>query len=262
MGWGDELVASGLARGAAGRGERIAFGFGGQIRWTPQAKEIFRNNPNVAPPGSEGASDLRWIPHCVGSRLNTAGIMNRKRWRWLPFRPPPGELFFDDEELEFGHKHAPSGDFVVMESRVKPLYPNKQWPQDRYREVASELKRRGLRVVQFTGFALPIPGCGDPIATPSFRKALAILSHAALYVGGEGGLHHGAAAVGTKAVVIFGGWPDPKSSGYDVHRNLAAADAGCGTIERCAHCRKAMARITPEAVLEAAMSELATVEAA
>jgi len=255
MGWGDELVASGLARGARERGERIAFGFGGKIRWTPQAHEIFKNNPNVAPPGSEGAKDLRWIRHCAGARLNTSGIMaSRGRWRWLPFRPPPGEIFFSDEELAFGEAHL--GGFVVLEARVKPQYPNKQWPQDRYREVAAQLQKRGLRVVQFAGAARPVDGCGDVIVTPTFRKALALLSRASLYVGAEGGLHHGSAAVGTKAVVIFGGWPDPKSSGYDSHRNLAAPDAGCGSIAPCAHCRNAMGRITVEEVVNAAMLEL------
>jgi ADP-heptose:LPS heptosyltransferase len=258
MGWGDELVASGLARGAHEKGRRIAFGFGGQIRWTPQAHEIFRNNPNVAPPGSEGAPDLQWIAHCAGSRLNTSGIVDRSRWRWLPFKPPPGEVFFDDEELEFGSSHG--GGFVVIEPRVKPQWPNKQWPQDRYRAIAMKLAKRGLRVVQFSGMGRPIDNCGQVIFTPTFRKALAVLAHAALYIGAEGGLHHGAAAVGTKAVVIFGGWPDPQSSGYESHRNLAAIDAGCGTIKPCHHCRAAMERITVAHVLDAAMAELGMAE--
>ncbi len=256
MGWGDELVGSGLARGARERGERIAFGFDGRIIWSPQAREIFRNNPNVAPPGSEGAPDLRWIAHCSGARLNTSGIApDRRRWHWLPFRPPHGEVFFDAEELDFGRAHG--NGFVVIEPRVKPVFPNKQWPQARYKALVMKLTKRGLRVVQFAGEARPVEGCGVVIRTPTFRKALAVLAQAALYIGPEGGLHHGAAAVATKAVVIFGGWPDPMSSGYDNHRNLAAPDAGCGTIKPCNHCRVAMHRITVGQVLDAAMAELA-----
>ncbi len=258
MGWGDEIVASGLARGARKRGHRIAFGFGGKIRWTPQAHQIFKNNPNVAPPGSErGLGELRWIPHCAGSRLNTAGIVQGgTRWKWNPFRPPPGEIFFDGDELSYGASHGDG--FVVLEPRTKACWNgNKQWPIERHKQVAAELGRRGFRVVQFSGDAPPVEGCGEVIATPSFRKALAVLSHAALYIGAEGGTHHGAAAVGTKAVVIFGGWPDPKSSGYDSHRNLAAPDAGCGTVKACDHCLKALARITVDEVVNAAMEELA-----
>ncbi len=256
MGWGDELVASGLARGARERGERIAFGFDGQIRWSPQAREIFRGNPNVAPPGSEGDTDLRWIAHCSGARLNTSGIDRRAgRWRWLPFRPVPGELFFSDEEIEYGKSFGDG--FVVLEPRTKTVWANKQWPRHRYVDVANKLRGKGLRVVQFSGESKPVDGCGKVIPTPTFRKALAVLSNAALYVGPEGGLHHGAAAVGTKAVVIFGGWPDPKSSGYDHHRNLAAPNAGCGTIRLCNHCRIAMHKITSDQVYNAALEELA-----
>jgi len=254
MGYGDELVASGLARGARERGERIAFGLDGKIRWTRQSYEIFRGNPNVAAPGEEGASDLRWIAHCPGKRLNTSG-RDHQRWHWLPFRPPAGEIFFDNEEARFGASFGQ--DFIVIEPRVKPIYPNKQWPQERYRTVAGMLMDRGLRVVQFKGAAAPVAGCGEVIETPSFRKALAVLRNAALYIGAEGGLHHGAAAVGTKAVVIFGGWPDPRSSGYDEHRNLAAADAGCGTLARCRHCMNAMQSISVDKVFEAALGELA-----
>ncbi len=256
MGWGDELVASGFARGARERGERIAFGFGGKIRWSWQAREIFRNNPNVAPPGSERARDLRWVAHCAGSRLNTSGIDKRtNRWKWNPFRPPPGELFFSDEELDYGRSFGDG--FIVIEPRTKACWANKQWPVERYVAVAADLRAKGHRVVQFSGDAPPVSGCGEVISNQTFRKALAVLSHAALYVGPEGGLHHGAAAVGTKAVVIFGGWPDPRSSGYDQHRNLAAPDAGCGTISPCNHCRVAMNNITVDKVIYAATKELA-----
>ncbi len=256
MGWGDELVASGLARGARQRGERIAFGFDGKIRWSKEAREIFRGNPNVAAPGSEGATDLRWIPHCQGARLNTAGVVDAgRRWRWLPFRPVPGEVFFDRAEIAYAQAQ-PAG-FVVIEPRTKAVWAdNKQWPQDRYRAIAMKLRKRGFRVVQFSGDTRPVDGCGEVIRTFNFRHALALLSRAALYIGPEGGLHHGAAAVGTKAVVIFGGWPDPMSSGYDHHVNLAAPDAGCGTIKRCNHCRAAMERISVYHVLEAALAEL------
>ena len=58
------------------------------------------------------------------------------------------------------------------------------------------------------------------LTCPSFRHALAILERARLYVGGEGGLHHGAAAVGVGGVVLFGGFVPPLVTGYAVHANL------------------------------------------
>lgn len=248
-------MGSGLARGAKARGKRIAFGDGKRIIWGPHSAGIFRGNDNIAPPGSEKAPDIEWVAHYAGHRLNTPGVSNG-RWTWLPFGLVPGEVVFDQVEKRFGGSFGKG--FVVIEPRVKRQYPNKQWPQERYRAVAQELQRKGLRVVQFSGAAPPVDGCGEVIKTPTFRHALAVLSHAALYVGAEGGLHHGAAAVGTKAVVIFGGWPDPRSTGYDGHRNLAAADAGCGTVAPCGHCRAAMAAISVEQVVDAAMQELSS----
>src|SRR5580765_6261832 len=99
MGYGDELIASGLARGAAGRGKRIAFGDGRRIIWSDQSHAIFRGNPNVARPGSERESDLEWIAHYRGNRLY--GLVERGRWRFRDFVCPPGEIVFDPGELAF-----------------------------------------------------------------------------------------------------------------------------------------------------------------
>jgi ADP-heptose:LPS heptosyltransferase len=102
-----------------------------------------------------------------------------------------------------------------------------------------------------TGFPL--------IRTNSFREAIAVLKASTLYVGPEGGLHHASAAVGTKAVVVFGGYISPKTTGYDFHECLTGgATRGCGTRRgMCEHCLKHLNRIAPEDVLRAARRLLA-----
>jgi ADP-heptose:LPS heptosyltransferase len=74
-----------------------------------------------------------------------------------------------------------------------------------------------------------------------------------LYIGPEGGLHHGAAAVGIPAVVLFGGFIPPQVTGYKTHVNLTGgADFFCGSLQACKHCAEAMERIKSKHVCDAA----------
>jgi ADP-heptose:LPS heptosyltransferase len=143
--------------------------------------------------------------------------------------------------------------------RGKSIAPNKQWPLQRYVHIALELQRRGYQVAQLwhgnAVFTLPAVKL---IPTPNFRVALAALSRARLYLGPEGGLHHGAAAVGVPAAVIFGGFVPPQVTGYDFHVNLSAGGEACGSMTPCKHCRAALDAISIDQVLGAALSLLAT----
>lgn len=251
MGYGDEIMATGMARGLRARGKRAAFGDGHMIFWSEQAREVFYGNPNVAPPGSERCSDLVWFRHYRGHRLYAVKALGHWRWR-DEFRVQPGELYLTDEEREWAER-AGSG-FVLVEPSVKFTALNKQWPVERYQEVVREL-RRTHRVVQVgTGDLL---SGAERVETPTFRRAAAVLQRAALYIGPEGGLHHAAAALGTRAVVIFGGFIHPRTTGYDGHVNLFSGGRACGTIgRRCNHCREAMLQITVKTVLQRARGEL------
>lgn len=248
MGYGDELMGSGIARGAAARGKRIAFGDTHRIYWRhPHAHEIFQGNPNVAPPGSERTSDIEWVRHYSGHRLYARP--GGGRWIWdYNFRAIPGEVFLTPEERAFAAR-LPAG-LVLIEPKVKPSAPNKQWPHQRYAQLAFELVKRGYRVAQpFSASVRPLSKGVLVLPPTTFRQALAILERCILYVGPEGGLHHGAAAVGLPAVVIFGGFISPKLTGYSSHVNLAEGEA-CGTYGRiCPHCAAAMNRISLDRVL-------------
>jgi len=85
---------------------------------------------------------------------------------------------------------------------------------------------------------------------------MAILRRAKLYIGGEGGMHHGAAAVGVQGVVLFGGFIPPEVTGYALHTNLTGGAEACGSFNPCAHCAAAMQAIGVDEVLEHAMKRL------
>lgn len=251
-------MATGMARGAAARGKRIAFGDGHKIIWDHYSETIFRGNANIARPGTEAAGDIEWIPFYRGHRIYNRQVGDRWLWNY-DFRAIPGEVFFDPAETDWA-KRLGSG-FVVIEPNVpsfKSVAPNKQWPKDRYARVARKLADDGYRVLQFVysgGTSIPDV---DGIKAPTFRHALAALKQAALYIGPEGGLHHGAAAVGIPAVVIFGSFIPASVTGYDSHINLTGGAEACGSLTPCEHCKATMAAISSEQVYEAATNIMGT----
>lgn len=248
-------MATGMARGAKDRGKRIAFGDGHQIIWDKNSPEIFKKNKNIAIPGSEKDGDLEWIPFYRGSRLYNKQGDNRWIWNY-DFRPIPGEVVFDNGELEFAKSVRPG--FVLIEPNVvwhKTVAPNKDWGLKNFQAAADALKRHGCDIAQFSFGRDRIAGARQ-ITSRSFRLALAAMRRASVAVLPEGGLHHGAAAMGVPAVVMFGGFIPPQVTGYDMHTNLTGGAEACGSLGRCAHCRAAMEKITVEEVVDSALRHL------
>ena len=259
MGLGDQLIATGLARGAAARGKKIAFGDGKRILWDVNSETIFKGNPNIAPPKGTSLNaslDLEWIHFYKGNRQ-----YNRHGpgcWIWnYDFRCIPGEIYLTKEERQFA-KLAGDHPFVIMEPNPSPKSPvaNKQWPFDRYEEVARAVRATGWDVIQFHYRGARLLRHARHLASPGFRRALAVMARAKLYIGGEGGLHHGAAAVGVGGVVLFGGFIPPEVTGYALHANLTGGAEACGSLQPCAHCAAAMQAIGVGEVLEHVMARL------
>jgi ADP-heptose:LPS heptosyltransferase len=236
-----------MARGAAARGELVAFGDGHRLRWGPYSEMIFRNNPNIARAGQERQPNVRWVPYYKGNRLyNRSG---GRQWLWnYSFKAKPGEIYFEDRE-----QLDKDVNLILIEPNVpnKPCAPNKQWPIERWQMVAKELIAAGFKVRQFEYGA---PNLAAPSTlTANFRAAAALIKSARLAILPEGGLHHAAAAVGTPAVVLFGGFVPPAVLGYDEHINLTGnTKTACGSFTPCPHCIKAMQSISVDDVLKAA----------
>jgi ADP-heptose:LPS heptosyltransferase len=251
MGYGDQLMATGMAKGAKARGKRIAFGDATKILWDHYSNIVFPGNPNIALPGSEQDPDIEWLHWYRGSRFYNKQDKVNNRWIWKTnFKPIPGEMFLTPKEMLVA---KPWGqDYIIVEpySTTWKLHgSNKQWIISRYIEVIRRLVKTGHRVLQFTSKA-PILARAEQVLARDFREACAIMSKAKLFIGSEGGLHHAAAAYQVPAVVIFGGWIPPAVTGYDFHINIARGEA-CGSLFPCPHCQQVMESITVEEVLEA-----------
>lgn len=248
-------MGAGLARGAQRAGFKIAFGDGQRIIWAKTAQPIYIGNPNVAWPGEESATNLKWVPHYSGHRLYTRFDKAKSRWIWnYEFKAQPGEVFFSPKELSVAHRFP--GEYILIDPNVvmwKDPAVNRRWKK--FQQVADELGRQGLEVVQFEYPDMHVRLKGVKLySAPTFRSGMLCLSRAKLFIGHEGGMHHAAAALGIPAVVIFGGYVPPAVTGYDTHVNLTGGETeACGSTHYCEHCQQALARITPDEVVHHAL---------
>jgi ADP-heptose:LPS heptosyltransferase len=152
---------------------------------------------------------------------------------------------------------------------IAPGGATKCWPLEHWAACVAGLHDAipGLRAVQLGGVkSRHIPGVDlDLAGRTTLDEAAWIIQAAALHIDTDSGLTHLAAAVGTRAVVLFGP-TDRGYFGYDMHHNIAAADCtGCwwSTPDWMTQCPRGLARpacmdsIEPEQVVRAARAMLA-----
>jgi hypothetical protein len=216
-------------------GKKVLVGDGSSVLWS----EVFDHNPRMTRKTSDGV----WVKNYAGNRpYIDYAKSTREKFVWLPFKAEPGEIYFSPHELRWTES-----DFVYIEPNVKGSFSgNKDWGFDNWQAVVDRLPQ--IRWIQGRGRRLKNVLQLD---TRSFRDALALLSRAFLFVGTDGGMHHGAAALGIPAVVVWGGLVGPQTLGYETHTNLCKASWFCGSHLPCLHCRQALDSITPDMVAEA-----------
>ena len=247
MGLGDFLMAAGEARMAhekTGRPVLITDPVG-----KPQWSEVFEHNPYIIPKPFAAGGFVRVISSS-GNRPYIAA-KSAGRWTWKPYTPIPAEMFFTDAELAFAEPYRGA---VMVEPNVKATgHSNKAWIAERWVQLSAELVAyHHSRVIQCTqSSTVKVLPSAERVVTPTFRQALAVLSVCRALVTTEGGLMHGAAAVGTPAVVLWSEFIDPSITGYKQHRNIRHASKTCGMRINCPSCRRSMEAITVDEVFNA-----------
>lgn len=244
MGLGDAVMATGRAKDLnIATGKRIRIVGRSGAYWS----EVFDNNPRLAKPDEHG--DFFTLVDGSGIRPYIAGKTN-KQWEWRPFKPTPGELYLTDaEEQQADRLLCGVSKFIVLDPNIKRgASPNKQWPWNRWNEVATLL--RGKQVVQLTPPRTRTLAGVKVIQPSTFRIACAVLKRARAAVLHEGALAHAAASFGVRSVVIMGGYISPAILGYDCHINLFTGGTPCGMRVKCPHCETAMNKIMPRDVVK------------
>lgn len=242
MGLGDELMALGQAR-RAGCKVRIL-----DRHLEPRWHWLWEGAPYVARLGEPG--DFPVIVNGPGARPYIDYRRSTKdRWVFTRWRPAPGEVF------GVGPAARASGRILIEPHIKATASPNKQW--GRWQELVSLHPD------------LPWAQPGNPgtrwldgverLETRDFREACNLLAACATAVLPEGALHHAAAALGRRVVVLFGGYLRPSLTGYDSHINLAVDDPeAVGWRMKHRACARAWSRITPDTVRTAVDTVLQT----
>jgi hypothetical protein len=248
MGIGDELMAAGEAKARAERekgrtGRYLMLDKLGRAKW----HFIWENNPNIARDGMPADGQVEYVngrrPYLVDE---DAG---RRYFR--EYRPEPAFIALPESSRRLAG-HAKGA--VVFNPTVKRKAPvNKHWGIMRWRDLISRYP--AVRWLQVGEPGDPRVGGAEWIATGSFFDACGLMMGARAVVCHEGALHHAAAALGTPAVVIRGGFISPKVTGYagqvDLYVESKQYPLGCGMRIACAHCEAAMASIRPADVMRA-----------
>ena len=220
-----------------------------------RAHAMWVNNPRILG-RSERASRTQLLVNGPGVRPYIAA-KSAERWFWREWDCPAGEIYFCGDELAFGEQLAPPSPFIVIEPNNKQkASPNKDWGREHWQALVALMRSAGLQAWQLGPAGTQLVPGARLVETPDFRFACAVLARARAAVLPEGGLHHAAAALGVRSVVIFGGFISPRQTGYAGHVNLFTGGEACGMRIECKHCAAAMAAITPAMVMERLMEML------
>lgn len=217
---------------------------GSKVAWS----EVWENNPRIARPDEQGDFQIIYGRDKVTNMRGYHTGKTDAQWFYnFDFRPQVGEIYLTDEEKAFGAKYSGR---IILEPHIKPgASPNKRWPWVNWNKLVW-LAGPNYRFAQMGSADTSELAGVEFIPTPSFRMAAAVIAGARACVLPEGGLHHVAAALGVSAVVLMGGFTPIELTGYNIHINLGASlGEACGMRQPCEHCKKWMASIKPETVL-------------
>ena len=261
MGYGDVLMAAGLAerRYAEDRsaGPVTICAADGSPRWHP----LWEGNPaiGVRPTGPTVRCGAGCLPYLQYPRPLPKRLAFSPTYRAAERR---GHLYLT--EAEQAHAQAVTASlprFILLEpSPGDRKNGNRQWPLASWQALVAILRRTGaLPVVQFAHDDAVYLDSVPRLASPTFRHACALMACATRTVVLEGGLAFGAAALHVPGVVVlWGGCISAEVLAFPEQTNLVDSqpETPCGSLTPCAHCRRAWAALTPEAVAAAVLNGL------
>lgn len=259
MGYGDELLAAGQAqRHFEETGVRsVIVDRRGRMRWHP----IWEGNPVIVRPEDVGSSDeiIHRLVNGSGCRpYITYPFTEDTGWRFnraFRARDHVARIYLTPEELALGaYTRARYGPYVLIEPCSK--HRNLRWPRASWTRLIAALGR-SIPVVQHTHGETDffVPGA-VPVAA-SFRGACGLVASSAIYIRGESGMLHAAAALRKPTIALWGGCMDwDVLGGYPGQIGLGVTPPFCGSWRPCTHCAAIMAGIAVDTVAATILSVL------
>lgn len=134
--------------------------------------------------------------------------------------------------------------------------PYKNWYEDRWQEVMERLFKKGIVVIQIGASWDPAILNTVDMRGHTIKEAVSVIKHAAVHMGVDSFSNHASAAVGTRAVILFGS-TSPIGSGYPGNKNIWKSSLECSPCYRefvnkmenpCPYNKKCMDQITVDEV--------------
>lgn len=235
-GLGDELMLTAIASAArqAGRPLHVLTDHPGLWQDNPDAASIQTGVERWFYARRRGwiATDIKHLPYKTGASRHIAEQMAEQAGLALPaaWRPV----------LRAPQRKPRDPRLIVLQNSCRGARyaaTTKEWPQENWQVLVPRLARE-YRLIQLgTERDPPLAGAEDRRGRTSLNLAAEILGEARLFVGLESGLQHVAAAMGTPAVIIFGGRSRPRETGYSFNRNITRSPpcVGCALNSDCPH---------------------------
>lgn len=166
---------------------------------------------------------------------------------------------FCDELLA---RTAPEGDFVVIAPTAG--WGAKEWPAERYGQVAAELSRAGYRVLvnvaaanDPSGEAVVRASGGSAVAAPtSLAELIALVRRAKLVIAGDTGPLHLAAALEIPVVGLFGPTDPARNGPYGTRSRVLRHATSQRDHSRHRETEQGLMQITADEVIGAALELL------
>jgi heptosyltransferase-1 len=145
----------------------------------------------------------------------------------------------------------------------------KQWPAERYGEVARALANRGLTpVINFgpgeeqlaDAAAKTTEGAAEPVSC-SISELIALTRRARLFIGGDTGPLHLAAAMKVPVVAIFGPTDPTRNGPYGTRSIVLRNPASRTSLSHTSDADPGLLKITPDEVIAAALRLLEDADA-
>jgi hypothetical protein len=146
---------------------------------------------------------------------------------------------------------------VVVNRRAGPWTPNKDWPDEHWNSLISILSSKCTVIEIGSGPSAAGTGVFENyvslLGQTGLNRLVAVLAAADIHVGPISGPVHVAAAVGTPAVVIYGGYEQPVCTAYPGNINLSTAlpCSPCWLREPCPIGKECLRQIAPAMVIAA-----------
>lgn len=256
-GYGDTLMVGAVAREIKNKYGNV------HITVNRTKGELLKNNPYIDSTGERyNGIDLNY--HYETESNSSTSSLNRNlievMCKKTGIRNPSHsvDIFLTEDENDYAQKQIENFKSpVITIHTTSDSFDNgrKLWPVEYWEELISMLKKKNCSVIQLGGSGEQyIKGTVDLTGKQDIRHSMAIIKAASLHIGIVSSLMHGAAATGTEAIILFGGFERYFLHGYknvhpiESHIPCSPCIEAHTNIEKCPLNNQCMREITPEIV--------------